>query len=203
MPPAASGVERAEQVYHDTLALQGSSHPDTLDALSDVARQQRAAGDLLAAKATQERVVRARSEIWGDGDYGTFRAKHLLASYVSESGELDEAQQLQEALLDEASRYFEDDAEVMFPAVLNLANTLYSKGEYERAADLYERSTALSTVVNGPNDQVTIDVMAGWILCLREVGCQDEAKKVEKDRSRRDAKRITRNLQSRLRRKGI
>ena len=201
MSGSSPSIAKAEQVYEQTRALQGDTHPDTLDALSDVARQHRAAGDLPAAKTIKERVVRARTDIWRAGDYGTFRAKHLLASYISELGGLDKAQQIQEEILEESFRYFDDDPEVIFPAMLNLANTLYSKGEFVRAADLYERSTELSTVMHGPNNQMTIDTMAGWILSLRQLGRFDQAKRIEKDRSARDFKRVAQNLRDRLRRK--
>jgi tetratricopeptide (TPR) repeat protein len=52
---------------------------------------------------------------------------------------------MQEELLLEARRYFGDDPEMELPAVLNLANTLYQLGDLERAAELYERSTSLSS----------------------------------------------------------
>ena len=117
-------------MYEQTRSLQGDTHPDTLDSLSEVARQLRLAGDLIGAEAVQARVVNLRTEVWGEGDYGTFRAKHLLAGYMSKLGELDNAKRIQEELLEEATRYFTNDPEVMFPATLNLANTLYVRVEF-------------------------------------------------------------------------
>lgn len=188
-------------MYEQTRSLQGDTHPDTLDSLSEVARQLRLAGDLIGAEAVQARVVNLRTEVWGEGDYGTFRAKHLLAGYMSELGELDNAKRIQEELLEEATRYFTNDPEVMFPATLNLANTLYARAEFARAADLYERSTELSGKIHGPNDQMTIDAMGGWILSLRQLGRGNEAETIEKQRRMRERKRIAQDLRTRLQRK--
>lgn len=90
----SEGIDHAQQTYEETLALQGVVHPDTQDALSELARQYRIAGDLQSAKSIQERVVQTRAELWGEGDYGTFRARHLLASFVSDIGDLDEAKRM-------------------------------------------------------------------------------------------------------------
>lgn len=195
---STDGIAHAQQTYKETLALQGVAHPDTQDALSELARQRRLAGDLPSARSIQERVVQTRAELWGEGDYGTFRARHLLASFIADLGDLDEAKRMQEEILLEALRYFGDDPEVELPAVLNLANTLYKLGDLERAAELYERSTSLSSTVNGTTDQATLQVMAGWILSLRGLGRTEQAKAVERDRTRRQSRGIVQEIQSKL-----
>ena len=61
---STDGIDQAQRSYEETLALQGVAHPDTQDALSELARQYRLAGDLPSARSIQERVVRTRAELW-------------------------------------------------------------------------------------------------------------------------------------------
>ena len=83
------------------------------------------------------------------------------------------------------------------PPTVNLDNTLYKTGEFERAEE-YEQSTSLSSTVFGLNDQETTQVIAGWILSLRALGRDEQTKAVEKDRSQREAKRLVGRVEAKL-----
>jgi hypothetical protein len=99
MPKRPSTTE-AQALPDEKRSLLGGDHPESLAAMVEVARLQRARGAGVAARALLEEAVSSRRRLFGDQDLETFKVLHLLAMTVYDLDDRVLARQMQTVVLE-------------------------------------------------------------------------------------------------------
>jgi hypothetical protein len=159
------------QLAHETLSqLLGEEHPDTLNAMDNLATALQHRGELSAARAWQERVLEARLRVLGEEHPDTLAAMNNLASTLSDQGELSTARAWQERVLEAHLRVQGEEHSVTLTAMNNLASTLSDQGELSAARAWQERVLEARLRVLGEEHPDTLTAMNNLAISLWEQG---------------------------------
>jgi tetratricopeptide (TPR) repeat protein len=135
----APTIEEAAELVQARVDLLGGDHPDTLEAMSTLARAYRDAGDDQSAREQLETVLAVRTRILGPDHLDTTRTEFELGLVLKRLNDLFSACRLQERVLESSDRQYGPDSELSIRAATNLANTLRSMKRYDLELPLRER----------------------------------------------------------------
>jgi len=189
-------LQDLREAVQEMRSIKGADHAEVQNALLDLARNCKRAGQLTEAKGILEEVVAIRTRLAGRDDYQTLKAESLLSAILFDMTDLEAAEPLQKHVLYTLERKFTDEDEAILQAKVNLANTLSTVGNHQAALRLDEEIVKSREVINGPNHPETMKSRATLARTLRAVGDADAAKALEREM----LKSSTRNLLKRPRR---
>jgi tetratricopeptide (TPR) repeat protein len=160
-------VALATQYFQRALAdlqhLMGPDHPDTLIAITHLARAYRAAGDLNQAISLFEQNRADTTRVLGPDNPQTLTTIDDLARAYRDAGDLNRAISLREQNLADYQRVMGPDNPHTLTAIANLASVYLDAGDLNRATPLLEQNLADSTRILGPdhpNTLIAIDELA-------------------------------------------
>jgi tetratricopeptide (TPR) repeat protein len=119
--------------------LLGGDHPETLDAMTDLAHAYRDVGDNQSARGLLEEILAARTRTLGPDHIDTTRTEFELGLVLKRLDDLFSARRVQERVLESSDRQYGPDSELSVRAAINLANTLRALKRYEIELPLRER----------------------------------------------------------------
>jgi len=122
------------------IALYGQDHPITAQSLNTHARLKRLQGDNVQAEADVRRALFINSRIYGIDSYATVANLTELTAIQLQAGEFDQAEKSAQRGLDILETLYLDTTEPNATRLQDgLARVYQTKGEYERAAEIYQR----------------------------------------------------------------
>jgi tetratricopeptide (TPR) repeat protein len=151
-PSAAPTVQQAGDDLAATRVFYGDDHPDTLEAMTRLARAHRDAGDAAMARSILVDVLAARRRLLGDDHVDTTRTEFELGLVLGRQGDHFSACEVQERVLQSAERQYGPDSEYATRAAVNLANSLRKLGRYDAELALRERVVDARRRVVGAED---------------------------------------------------
>ncbi|KNZ76408.1 Nephrocystin-3 [Termitomyces sp. J132] len=210
------GFSRTEKFEQQVLKAQtegfGSSHPDTIRAMENLALTLKRAGRLEEAEMFQQQVLKAQTEGFGSSHPDTIRAMENLAWILRTAGRLEEAEKFQQQVLNARTEGFGSHHPHTIKAMENLALTLRRAGRLEEAENFQLQVLKAWTEEFGSSHPDTIRAMENLALTLGRAGRLEEAEKFQQQvlkartegfsSSHPDTIRAIENLASILRRAG-
>jgi serine/threonine protein kinase/Tfp pilus assembly protein PilF len=137
-------LDRAEPQLENALRLRtlalGPDHPETLDAVNDLALVRKQRGKLAEAEPLYRQNLDARRRVLGSEHPDTLLAINNLASLLAETGKLADAEQLFRENLEARRRTGGAEGPQTLVAANNLAVVLAEEGKLEEAAELYRQT---------------------------------------------------------------
>jgi tetratricopeptide (TPR) repeat protein len=138
-----------------------------------------ARGDLPAARAIQEEVYRARTDVLGPEDLDTLRAGRDLVEVLYRQGNANGASQLQDRLVEAFTSVLgPDDLETVTSRAYQ-ATLLRDAGQYARARAIEEQVAEARSRVLGPEHPQTLAARANLATTLGELGELGAARAIE------------------------
>jgi TIR domain/Tetratricopeptide repeat len=128
-----------EQALQARGRLLGKEHPDTLEAMLNLAQTLEAQGDLAGARKLGEQALEASVRLLGKEDPHTLMATNNLAGTLQAQGDLTGARKLQEQVLEARGRLLGKEHPDTLRAMNNLAGTLQAQGDLAGARKLQEQ----------------------------------------------------------------
>ena len=135
----ASTIQEALELVDAKRDLLGEDHPETLDAMTSLARAYRESGDNQSARALLETVLASRTRTLGADHIDTTRTEFELGLVLKRLDDLFSARRVQERVLESSDRQYGRDSELSIRAAVNLANTLRALKRYDAELPLRER----------------------------------------------------------------
>src|SRR6266700_2115857 len=175
----------AELLYQRVLSIReqqlGTEHSDTADGLNDLAYVYNAQGKYTEAKSLYQQALSIREKQLGAEHPRVARSLNNLAAFYREQGKYVEA----ELLFIRALSIREKQLGAEHPAVANSLNglaTLYSRqGNNAKAEPLYQRALQIRKLHLGLDHPRTQVVRSNYLSLLRDMGRDEEARKLEED----------------------
>ena len=171
--------EITNSAYEKLARLLGEKHPDTLDAMNNLALMLSDLGRYDNALTMQEKVLALRKEILGENHPDTIGAIGNLALTLSYLGHYDDALNFQEKALKLFKKILGEKRPDTLDAMNNLALTLIDLGRYEEALQVQEKVLTLRKEISGENHLDTLDAMNNLALTLNALGRYEEALQVQ------------------------
>jgi tetratricopeptide (TPR) repeat protein len=119
--------------------LLGEDHPETLDAMTYLARAYELLGDNQAARGVLESILVSRIRTLGADHIDTTRTEFELGLVLKRMDDHFSARAVQERVLESSDRLYGPESELSVRAAINLANTLRSLKHYDQELALRER----------------------------------------------------------------
>ncbi len=132
--------------------LLGDDHPDTLDAMSQLALLKEHKGDFDGVEETLRSVLAARRRQGGDDAPETLAAMSQLAVFLHARGRLDEAESLYREIVMKRRRDPGTKPRDLYMSMHDLASLLQDKGQGKEAESLYREAEAGQRKEFGPDD---------------------------------------------------
>jgi serine/threonine protein kinase len=164
----------------------GPEHPDTLEAVNELALLLGDQGKHTEAENLFRRNLEATRRVQGPEHPHTMRAVNNLALLLQAQGKYSEAESLFRRNLEDLRRILGPEAREALEAASNLAALLHESSKYTEAESLYRQTLAGASRVLGPDDPVTLAVVNNLAALLQAEGKLAEAEPL-----------LVRNLESR------
>ena len=180
-PEAISLQEKVRDYY---LATSGPEHPDTLQAMSDLANSYFTyyqAGHRDEALKLREQVLTVRRKVLGTEHPATIQAMASLAYSYEYLGHLAEAYTLREQVLTLRRKVLGPEHPDTLSAMANLADSCFETDRSDEALKLREQVLSLSRKVNGPEHPFTLSAMANLAYSCEWNGRPDEALRLQEE----------------------
>ena len=172
----AAAYEFVNSAYEKFLRALGDKHPDTLDAMHELAINLSKLGRYEEALTLNEKVLSLRKEIFGDKHPDTINAMESLAAILDDLGRFDEALTLQEKVLATRKEIFGDKHPDTINAMQNLAMTLEDLGRLDEALTLNEKVLNLYKEILGYDEHPdALAAMNNLSITLSKLGRYEEA----------------------------
>ena len=171
----SAAFELRQSAYEKSLNLLGKNHPDTTNAMNNLALTLNDLGKYDEALDLQEQVLALREEILDESHPDTISAMNNLALTLNNLGKYDEALELQEQVFTLYKEILGENHPDTISAMNNLASTLIYLGKYDEALEIQEQVFALRKEILGDNHPDTISAMLNLALTLSGLGKYDEA----------------------------
>ncbi|KAJ7028282.1 P-loop containing nucleoside triphosphate hydrolase protein, partial [Mycena alexandri] len=126
----------AEQVVEKLKLLLGEEHPQTLQAMHNLASTYSGLGEIGRAENIQVTVLEKRTNLLGENHPDTLETMGNLASTYSDLGDFQKAKELKSLVLEKRSKILGEDHRDTLLAMGNLAFTYSDLGEYPKAEEL-------------------------------------------------------------------
>ncbi|KAJ7622271.1 hypothetical protein FB45DRAFT_798371 [Roridomyces roridus] len=159
--------------------LLGDDHPDTLNAMADLAATYWQLGQYQEAEPLEISVLERRQKLLGDDHPDTLRAMANLAGTYSELGRYQEAESLDISVLARRQKLLGDDHPDTLRAMANLAATYRQLGRSQEAELLEISVLEWHQKVLGDNHPDTLKAMANLAATYRELGQYREAEPLQ------------------------
>ena len=170
-----------EKVRDYYASASGPEHPDTLQAMHNLAWSYAEAGRLGEALKMQEEVLRVFRKVRGSEHPDTLNAMGHLANSYAEAGRRDEAIRLEEQVLALSRKVRGPEHHDTLRAMHNLAASYGEAGRRTEALRLQEQVLALSRKVLVPQHPDTLSAMNNLANSYTAVGRRDEALKLQEE----------------------
>ena len=167
-----------EKVRDYLLAASGPEHPDTLNAMNDLANSYSDAGRRDEALKLREKVLPLYLKVRGKEHPDTLGAMNNLAISLDEAGRRDEALKLREQVLALNRKASGPEHPDTLDAIDNLAISYAEAGRWEEALKLGEEVVPLYRKVKGPEHPDTLMAMTHLANSYDDAGRQNEALKL-------------------------
>jgi eukaryotic-like serine/threonine-protein kinase len=172
---APIAIKLFEKAHNTMLAERGKEHPDTLDALNDLAGSYYLTQQWTKALPLLETTLRLRETVLGVNHPDTLTSMTNLASCYGEIRQLEKALPLmQESLRLHQTKLGTDHRETL-TTMNGLAAIYYRAGQVERALSLLEENLRLVKSKLGVDHPHTLISMDNLAACYREAGQLDKA----------------------------
>ncbi|KNZ82011.1 Nephrocystin-3, partial [Termitomyces sp. J132] len=168
-----------QQVVQAKREAFGSGHPDTIEAMDNLAVTLHSCGQLEKAKELKQQVLKVRTEAFESGHPLIIEAMASLAATLYSSGQLAKARKLMQDVFEARTKAFGSNHPDTINAAANLAVALYSSGQVEESKKLEEHVIKVRTEVLGSSHTDTITAMANFATSLNASGQLEKAKKLE------------------------
>ncbi len=165
--------------YHRTAS--GPEHPDTLEAMYNLASSYFADGRRSKALKMFEEELSLRRKVNGPEHPDTSASMLGLANYYQGNGRLDDALKLREEVLALHRKVSGPEHPYTLLAMNNLAVSYFDVGRRDESLKLREEVLALRRKVLGPEDVDTLWAMHFLAVSYHVAGRQDEALKLRED----------------------
>jgi tetratricopeptide (TPR) repeat protein len=137
--PQALNLREALDLVDSRRDLLGEDHPETLDAMTTLARMYRAVDDYDSARRTLETILAIQTRVLGSDHIETTRTEFDLGLVYRQLGDLFSARHIQERVLESSDRRYGHDSELSIRAATNLATTLRDETRFDLELPLRER----------------------------------------------------------------
>ena len=146
--------------------LLGEEHPETLDAMNNLASSLGRSGELALARDIGEKVLNTRTRVLGDDHPDTLISTNNLGRVLYLLGDIRRARSLLEKSLSGFERVRGIEHQNTLGSMANLALVLMAHGEDQDARALHERALAGRARVLGPKDPDTLRSVY-HVACIR------------------------------------
>ncbi|MFD8543430.1 tetratricopeptide repeat protein, partial [Streptomyces sp. NPDC059649] len=168
-------IEYDETALRLSSRIHGHSHPDTLNARSNLAVSYRDAGRVQEALDLRERVLADCERVLGSDHAATLDARSNLAVSYRDAGRVQEALDLRERVLADYERVLGSDHAATLDARSNLAISYSDAGRVQEALDLGERVLADRQRVLGSDHPDTLTARNNLANSYSDAGRVQEA----------------------------
>ena len=172
-------MELREKVLDARLRKLGSKHPNTLKAMTKLARNYQKLGRRHDAMELGEKVLEARQGTLGNEHPDTLRAMHDLAISYSYLGRKHEAMELIEKVLEASQRSLESEHPDTLNAMNNLAISYSSLGRSQEAMELREKVLEAKQRTLGSEHPDTLRAVHDLVISYSNLGRSQEAMELE------------------------
>lgn len=174
-----SAVETAEEYFSIKNSSFGSRHPDTLDAVYNLAMSYDEVGRFKEALELKEKNLALRSSKLGANHPDTLSSMHSLAISYSNNGRIDEALALFEKTLKLQSNSLGPGHPATLETRNSLANSLGDNGQVEDAIKLREENLDLVSTSHSSDHPSTLRAMQNLAVSYHQLGRYEDAIKLE------------------------
>ena len=166
------------KILADYRRIHGNEHPDTLVAMSVLAKSLRGLGEFATARELREQIVTDRTRLFGAEHADTLVAMNNLSILLLEMGEHAAARELQARVLADRKRLQGEEHADTLTAMSSFATVLRELGDFAGARELQARVLADRKRLLGEADLQTVSAMSSLAIVLREAGDLAEARKL-------------------------
>ncbi|KAJ7833539.1 hypothetical protein B0H14DRAFT_2591442 [Mycena olivaceomarginata] len=177
---AMTAAELFERHTENVKQLRGEDHPDTLQAMANLASSYSDLGQFKEAAELQTIVLAKRKQLLGDDHTDTLQAMANLAPSYSDLGQFKEAAELQTIVLAKSKQLLGEDHPDTLQAMENLASSYSDLGQFKEAAELQTIILAKSKQLLGENHPDTLQAMENLASSYSDLGQSKEAAELEK-----------------------
>ncbi|KAJ7054953.1 hypothetical protein C8F01DRAFT_1235000 [Mycena amicta] len=174
---------RAEALEKNVLSrgvrLLGTEHPNTVEAMTNLAATYRSLGQYTEAEKLQEQVLEKRTQLLGAEHPDTVEAMGNLAAIYRSLGWYTEAEKLDKQVLEKYTQLLGAENPDTMRAMANLAATYRHLGRYTEAEKLEEQVLEKCTRLLGAEHPDTVEAMGNLAAIYRSLGWYTEAEKLE------------------------
>ncbi len=179
-------VATAEEDYPAVLALArrrlelsrqtlGERHPETAQALSDVALGLMYTGDFAGAERAYAEVIEVDTALLGEDHPEVASARENLGNVYFRSGQLDKTAKNLEVVLAMRRKALGDDSEPVARTLANIGTVYLRAGNYEASVRTYREAVERLSKKVGPDHLDVGTTLAGMGQALRKLGKYPEA----------------------------
>ncbi len=159
-----------ERVLEVRRRVLGDEHPDTLEAMNNLAGTLGAQGDYAGARHLQEKVLEVRRRVLGGEHPHTLTSMNNLAGTLQLQGDWAVAGQLHEKVLEVSRRVLGEEDPHTLTSMGNLATALGAQGNHAGARDLQQQVVEGMARVLGEDHMDTLGAMNNLAATLDEQG---------------------------------
>jgi serine/threonine protein kinase len=175
---AGQAIPLQEKVRDYHLATSSPEHPDTLNAMHNLAAHYSTAGRLEDALKTQEEVLALRRKVFGPENLDTLMAMSNLANTYCDVGRLKDGLKMQEEVLALRLKVLGPEHAATLKAMNNLAVSYSAAGREDEALKMKEEVLVLSDKKLGQEHPETLVAMGNLANSYSAAGRRDEALKL-------------------------
>jgi nephrocystin-3 len=174
----------AEKIFRkgirDLESLVGRHHPDSLDAVNNLAQSLWRQGKNLEAELLYKEVLDERLKLYGQNHQRTLSSFIGYGNVLAELGKAKESMAAQEKALEISKKVNGPEGEETLMIVMNLANTLRNSDQISEALDLYSNALPRIQKLFGKSHPNALSCQANYSLALSLSGRLSEALKHSK-----------------------
>ncbi|KAJ7060485.1 hypothetical protein C8F01DRAFT_1292938 [Mycena amicta] len=174
---------RAEALEKNVLSrrvsLLGTEHPNTVQAMANLAATYCRLGQYTEAEKLEQQVLEKRTQLLGAEHPATVKAMANLAVTYRSLGQYTEAEKLEEQVLEKRTQLLGAEHPNTVQAMANLAATYHSLGRYTEAEKLEEQVLEKRTELFGAEHPDTVRAMGNLAVTYHCLGQYTEAEKLE------------------------
>ena len=175
MPDDTKSPDDWKRIVAELRQRLGEDDRQTLEALAELARSYRDAGDFWASRPIEEELLARCQSVLGDEAPRTLNAMMNLALSYLRTGAPDKAQPLQETVIRFREMSFGPDHSAVIRDLCNLELMLGQQADFVGLEAVQERLVRSSRITLGDQDQRTLEAVARLAHTKRVLGRWDEA----------------------------
>ncbi|KAG6880092.1 hypothetical protein C0992_006366 [Termitomyces sp. T32_za158] len=170
-----------QQVLRECKEELGSIHPDTIQAMYNLAETFWKEEKLEEAEKLEQEVLKVRREAFGTDHPDTIQAMSNLAATFWKSGKLEEAEKLEQEVLKMREKASEANHPNTIQAIFGLASILWKGGKRKEAEKLQQKVPKIRREAFEANHPNTFKAMSSQALTFWKGGKLKEAEKLQQE----------------------